>query len=194
MAEPRHGGGFLHSKQLRPMKKSLTRLDSNSQANPERWLDENWNNTINLFHNLDFGRYRLVAARTLVNFIARAILPLIFSFPFMNACCGFSSLRTILIMSLSETFTDRSGLDGAPPAPPAVSLPADGFSDLRSRYHCSLLSEIVNTTLPCTGGTIRVVFGRCVWQMNRNKEAGKMQNDERSGKKQNQNQHMGIPT
>ena len=25
-----------------------------------------------------------------------------------------------------------------------------------------------------------IVFGRCVWQMNRNKEAGKMQNDERA--------------
>mmetsp|Transcript_10530 Transcript_10530/g.29613 ORF Transcript_10530/g.29613 Transcript_10530/m.29613 type:complete len:201 (-) Transcript_10530:244-846(-) len=104
------------------------------------------NTTIDLLHNLDFGRCLLVAARTLVNFIARAIFPLILSFPFMNACCGFSSLRTIFIMSLSETFTDKSGLVGAPPA---VSLPADGFSDLRSRYHCSLLSEIVNTTLPC---------------------------------------------
>ena len=99
-------------------------------------------------YNLDCGKCLLVAARTDVSFIANAIFPLILSFPFMNACCGLSSFRTILIMSVSETLTDKSGVAGAPPPPPGDILPADGFSDLRSRYHCSLLSEIVKTTLP----------------------------------------------
>ena len=94
-------------------------------------------------YKLAFGIFFLVAAKTAVSFIARFIFPLIFSFPFINACWGFNAPVINFVIFSDSTITVKSAFSVSP----FVTEKAGPF---KSKVYTSSVSEILNTTMPYT--------------------------------------------
>lgn len=87
------------------------------------------------------GIFFLVADKTAVNFIARFILPLILSFPFMKACCGLRAPVINFVIFSDLTMTVKSAFSVSP-------FVTENVGPLRSNEYVSLVSEILKTTIP----------------------------------------------